>query len=348
MALTDISGYQLFVTVGIFIAYAINYGTEKMRSTAAWRITIGMDFIWAVLLGCGLLFLPESPKYAYRRGNIDEARRTMSSLLGVPENHQVVSKELGEMKSTLEAEQASGDGRWWEAFTGPRMVYRNLLGIAIFSFQQLTGANFFFYYGTTVFAAAGVSNSYVTQIIIGTVNVACTFPGLYFVQHFSHRKCLILGGLWMSMCFVVFASVGHFALDRVDPTRTPTAGVVMIVFTCLFIAAFASTWGPMSWGESAALYPVHYRATCMAVATAANWIWNFLISFFTPFITAAIDYRYGYVFAACCLAMAATIYFFLIESRKRTLEKLDTMYVSRVPPWKSGKWDSARISGTVG
>ena len=178
MALTDISGYQLFVTVGIFIAYAINYGTEKLRSTAAWRITMGMDFIWAVLLGCGLLFFPESPKYAYRRGNIDEARRTMSSLLGVQENHQVVSKELGEMKSTLEAEQASGDGRWWEAFTGPRMVYRNLLGIAIFSFQQLTGANFFFYYGTTVFAAAGVSNSYVTQIIIGTVNIACTVPGL--------------------------------------------------------------------------------------------------------------------------------------------------------------------------
>ena len=66
-----------------------------------------------------------------------------------------------------------------------------------------------------------------------------------------------------------------------------------------------------------------------------------LDSFFTPFITAAIDYRYGYVFAACCLAMAATIYFFLIGSRNRTLEKLDNIYVSRIPPWESGERDSA-------
>jgi hypothetical protein len=32
------------------------------------------------------------------------------------------------------------------------------------------------------------------------------------------------------------------------------------------------------------MYPFKYRAVCMGVATAANWTWNFLISFFTPFV----------------------------------------------------------------
>ena len=77
---------------------------------------------------------------------------------------------------------------------------------------------------------------------------------------------------------------------------------------------------------------------CMGISSASNWIWNFLISFFTPFITSAIDYRYGYVFAACCFLGAAVVYFFLCESRGRSLEEIDTMYIMHVSPLKSSSW----------
>jgi MFS transporter, SP family, sugar:H+ symporter len=76
----------------------------------------------------------------------------------------------------------------------------------------------------------------------------------------------------------------------------------------------------------------------MAMATASNWTFNFLISFFTPFITGVIDFRYGYVFAACCFAGAVVVYIFLCESQGRTLEEIDTMYILKVVPWKSAKW----------
>lgn len=140
------------------------------------------------------------------------------------------------------------------------------------------------------------------------------------------------------MCFLVFSSVGHFALDRANPTATPKAGTAMIVFACLFIAAFASTWGPMVWTANSELYPSRYRAQCMAMSTASNWVWNFLIAFFTPFITSAIDFRYGYVFAACCAVASLTVYFFLLESQGRTLEEIDKMYILRIKPWESSKY----------
>lgn len=60
---------------------------------------------------------------------------------------------------------------------------------------------------------------------------------------------------------------------------TPTAGSVLIAFSCLFIAAFATTWGPLIWAVVAELYPSQYRGPCMALATASNWFWNFMISF---------------------------------------------------------------------
>lgn len=46
----------------------------------------------------------------------------------------------------------------------------------------------------------------------------------------------------MFVCYLVFASLGYFALEESDGTNNTTIGMVMIVFACLFIAAFASTW----------------------------------------------------------------------------------------------------------
>lgn len=165
--------------------------------------------------------------------------------------------------------------------------------------------------------------------------------GLYFVEHFGRRKCLFLGALWMFVCFMVFASIGHFKFQpaEVGSSEAKSSGMVMIIFACLFIAAFASTWGPIIWAVVGEMFPYRYRAVSMGLATASNWLWNFLLAFFTPFITGAIDFRYGYVFAACNLCAALVVYFFLMESAGRTLEEVDFMYITHVNPRKSSKWN---------
>ncbi|KAF7128288.1 hypothetical protein CNMCM5793_002830 [Aspergillus hiratsukae] len=334
------SSYQLFVTLGIFVAYCINFGTESMANSGSWRITLGITFLWGLILGIGIVFFPESPRYNCRHGRIDQAKSTMSKLYGVPQNHRVILEELGEIEGQLEAESASKGGwhGWVEMFQGPRMPYRIFLGIVLQALQQLTGANYFFYYGTVVFNGAGIRNTYVTQMILGGVNFGTTFGGLYVIEHFGRRKSLITGGIWMFICFMVFASVGHFSLNVRDPPQTPGAGKAMVVFACLFITGFAMTWGPMVWAIVAELYPSRYRAKAMALATASNWLWNFLIGFFTPFITGDIDFAYGYVFAGCLFAGVLVVYFCVLEGKGKTLEEMDMMYVMRVPAWKSSKW----------
>jgi SP family sugar:H+ symporter-like MFS transporter len=337
-----VSCYQLFITLGIFIAYCINYGTKSHISPSSWRIPMGVGFIWSVLMAIGIMFLRESPRWEYRKGKIESARTTIAKSYGVPENHWEVDREIREIKAKLDAENAGGGKHpWYEVFTGPRMMYRTLLGISMQALQQLTGANFFFYYGTTIFTATGLDDSFQTSMILGGINFAMTFFGIYVVERFGRRRALITGGLWMFCCFMVFASVGHFALDQVNPKNTPEAGSAMIAFACLFIAGYAMTWAPIVWAIVGELYPTRYRAQAMGLATASNWIWNFLISFFTPFITGAIDYRYGYVFAACNLLGATVVYFFLCETRGRSLEEIDTMYIMHVPPRQSTKWVTA-------
>jgi SP family sugar:H+ symporter-like MFS transporter len=86
----------------------------------------------------------------------------------------------------------------------------------------------------------------------------------------------------------------------------------------------------------------------MALATASNWLWNFLISFFTTFITRKIGYWYGLVFGGSCLFLAGFVFFFVIESKDRSLEEIDTMYVLGVKPAFSGKWDGSMSQDNEG
>lgn len=331
------------------MADIINFGTESLPSTASYRIPMGIGFIWAIILVVGILLMPESPRFDIHHGRHERALRTMTKFYGVPLNHQAVAIETAEINKAIEA--SSGDHPWYEVFSGPRMLYRVLLGMSLQAFQQLTGANYFFYYGTTIFSGVGISNSYVTAMILGAVNVLCTFPGLYMVEKFGRRKCLISGALFQFMCFLVFASIGHFKFQPAslagDTATEKSSGTVMIVFACLFIASFASTWGPMVWASISDIYPYRYRAAGIAFATSANWGFNFLLAFFTPFITGDIDFQYGYVFAACNFAAALTVYFFLIESQGRTLEEVDYMYIIHVNPIKSSKWDPKEAGENV-
>lgn len=192
-------------------------------------------------------------------------------------------------------------------------------------------------YLQTIFSSVQIS-SFITQMILNGINFGVTFIGLYLVEHYGRRKSLIAGSIWMFVCFVVFASVGHFSLDVNEPSNTPKQGIALIVMAALFILGYATTWGPMVWTLIAEIYPSKYRAKGMALATASNWTWNFLIAFFTPFITQNIDFALGYVFAGCNLVGGILVYLFVIEGQGRTLEEIDTMYLERVNPRKSAKW----------
>ncbi|KAF2748596.1 MFS monosaccharide transporter-like protein [Sporormia fimetaria CBS 119925] len=337
-----ISSYQLFITLGIFLAAVFNYAAERHQSgkAASWQITMGLGFVFASILGFGILLFAETPRFDYRKGRIDRAKNTMSRVYGVREDHPAIKSELAEIKAKLDEESVKGSPirefiNMWKA---PKMAHRLLIGCGLQMFQQLTGANYFFYYGVTIFQGTGINNSYVTQMILNGINFGTTFYGLYIVEHYGRRKSLIAGSIWMFICFMIFASVGAFSLDRENPQNTEQQATVMICFACFFIFGFATTWGPMIWTICGELFPSRYRAKAMALTTATNWLWNFLIAFFTPFITKSINFKYGYVFAGCNLVAGLLVYFFVIEGKGRTLEEIDTMYLLGVKPWQSAKY----------
>ncbi|EDN10605.1 hypothetical protein HCAG_07066 [Histoplasma mississippiense (nom. inval.)] len=282
--------------------------------SGAWRIPLGITFIRILILGIGALLFPDSPRFDYRAGRIDKAKKSLMRFYGIPHNHKQLHLELEGIREKYEEDMAAQDERWYHMFSAPGMKHRLLLGATLHGLHQLTGANFFFYTAATVFRGFGVQNRYISQVILGAIDFGGSCLSLYTVENFGRRKSLIVGAIWMSVCCAVYASIGHFELNEAMPELTPGPGRAMVVVACLFMLGFASTWGPIVWVIIAEIYPSRYRARAMGLATASNWLWNFLLAFFTPFITEAIDFRYGYIFSGCLFVGVATVYFGVIEA----------------------------------
>ncbi|EJT72421.1 high-affinity glucose transporter ght2 [Gaeumannomyces tritici R3-111a-1] len=340
-----VASYQLLITFGILISNILNYGVRTIQDDdASWRIVIGLGIFFSLPLGIGILFVPESPRWLGARGDWDGARMSLARLRGLKHDpsNRLIERDFVEMRDVIETEHSVGTGTWAECFTGgggskgiPKIVYRTFLGIALHFAQQWTGVNYFFYYGATVFKSAGIEDPIQTQLILGAVNVLCTFWGLYVVEKFGRRLPLIVGAFWQAAWLAVFASVG----TALPPETNSTTGIVMIVSACMFIASFASTWGPIAWVVIGETFTLRTRAKQASLATAGNWLGNFLLSLLTPPATAGISFKFGYVFTACNVAGGLLVYFFLYESRMLSLENVDRMYGEpNVKPWNSKKW----------
>jgi MFS transporter, SP family, sugar:H+ symporter len=103
----------------------------------------------------------------------------------------------------------------------------------------------------------------------------------------------------------------------------------------------------MAWAVAAEIYPGRYRSEAIALCSAANWLFNFLLAFFTTFITSDIGFAYGYVFAGCNLAAVFIVYFFLPETNNKTLEEIDTMFLLEVSPLKSSRWEPPQAEDLI-
>lgn len=144
-----VATYQLLITAGIFVSYAICIGTRYLNTNgASWRIPIAIGWVWAVTLGVGILFMPESPRWLIGHGKLDEAKRSIARVRAVPIDSDHVRYAFDEMCEDIERERADGDGTWKDALFGhpkySKLAYRTYLLMMLQSLQQLTGANYFF------------------------------------------------------------------------------------------------------------------------------------------------------------------------------------------------------------
>ncbi|CRL22909.1 Sugar/inositol transporter [Penicillium camemberti] len=354
--------YQFCVTIGLMLASCLVYGTEKRKDTGSFRIPIAIQFIWAIVLAAGLIFLPDSPRYFVKKGRIEEARKALCIVRDQPPHSEYIEAELSEIIANEEYERsvipdAGWFGSWKNCFTGSLWVQksnlrRTILGTSLQMMQQWTGVNFIFYFSTTFLQSTGaISNTFLMSMIFTIVNVFSTPISFYTVEKFGRRPLLIFGALGMLICQFLVAIIGvtiGFNKTHVSDSGSTIANNIsavnaQVALIAIYIFFFASTWGPGAWILVGEIFPIPIRSRGVALSTASNWLWNTIIAVITPYMVgenpgeANMRSSVFFVWGSLCTACFVYSYFLVPETKGLSLEQVDKM-MEESTPRTSAKW----------
>ena len=299
-----VSGYQMAITIGIFLAYLVN---GRLAAETDWRLMLGAAAVPGIALFGVALFAPESPRWLMLRNRRADAARE----LGRIEPAAAVEPRLDAIAATLKQDaKAAG---WSELFHAEwRKPLLVALGLALL--QKITGINAIIYYANQIFAAAGFATESaragVTLWAVGGVNVVATLIAVAFIDKIGRRKLLLAGLIGMGASLAVVGVAFRFiapavAAGAAAPAAAAssaaassaasalaaaprTAGIVTVAALVVFIACFAFSLGPVTWTVINEVFPARIRSRGVALATAANWGSAWLVSQFFLSLTTAI------------------------------------------------------------
>jgi len=348
---------QWAITWGILIQYFVQYGASNVgggpndpnQPEAAFRIPWGIQIVPAAILLVGLFFLPRSPRWLASKDRWDEAIQILANLhAGGNIDDPKVLAEYQEIEEALRFEQSESVSHF-RAILEPHMLKRVILGMSIQMWSQLCGMNIMMYFIVYIMEAANIGSPLLTASIQYIINVVLTLPAIIYLDSWGRRPSFLIGSFFMMVfLFTDGALQAIYGQPNTPATQNSSnsdvtwivinnkpASSAIVACSYLFVATFATTWGPSSWTYPAEIFPSKIRTTAVSMATASNWFWNCVLSFAVPPLLWNISWKMYMIFGT--FNGLALIHIFLTapETKGKTLEEMDEVFDSRVPAWRS-------------
>ncbi|KAL7797410.1 high-affinity glucose transporter [Trichoderma ceciliae] len=361
---------QWGITWGILIQYLIQYGAVKLIDSdsnslhpqdSAFRISFGVQIVPGLLLFIALFFLPQSPRYYATEDLWGASVQLLADLHGNGDmRHPQVLAQYREIEDDLRAERENGEASFRMLLFQKHLRRRLALGMSVQAWSQLCGVNIMMYYVVYIVVGAGIASPFLIASIQYVINVVFTVPGIFLVDKWGRRPTLLVGSFIMMTCLFFMGTLQkYYGQPNTAETRSDLnaqlswiveenrpASIGIIFFSCLFVATFAATWGPISWVYPAEIFPNGIRSRAVALCTATNWLCNVAVAFAVPRLLWAINYNTYYMFGAFNCVALIHMFVAAYETKGYTLEEMDEAFSSRLPAWKSRQKES-KLDGLV-
>ncbi|MEV4760319.1 sugar porter family MFS transporter [Micromonospora sp. NPDC049559] len=308
---------QLAVTVGIAVAYLMNFALKDVPGN--WRWMLGLAALPGLALVAGMLTLPETPRWLAEHGR-DEPARAVLTRLDAGYGDADVEREVAGMRSGAGRRVATRD------LFAPRLRRVFLVGLGLALFQQFVGVNTVIYYAPTILEQAGLgTDQAVSQALaVGLTNVAFTVLAILLLDRVGRRPLLLGGTAGLGVALLLLAL--YFGVGALRDSAPWLALAALL----LFVAGFAIGLGPMFWLLISEIFPQRIRSRAMSTVTVANWLANFAVS--ATFLSlAGAATRTGAFLLYAFLTVLAMIFFWrrVPETRGVSLEEIEARLTRR-------------------
>jgi len=308
---------QFAIIFGMLVVYFVNYfiarqGDETWLNSIGWRYMFASELIPCTLFLIFLFFVPETPRYMVLKGNEAKALNILEKVNGKEKGTQV----LDEIKGSI------------VHHSGKLLSFGILviiIGVLLSVFQQFVGINVVLYYAPEIFKnmGSGTDTALLQTIIVGVINLSFTVVAILTVDKFGRKPLMIIGAA--GMAFFMFALGFSFFFQKV--------GLGALIFMLGYVGCFAVSWGPVVWVLLSEIFPNKIRCKAMAIAVAAQWISNFLISWTFPLMnksTFLVDkFHNGFAYWIYGIMSVLAVLFmwkFVPETKGKTLEEMEHLW----------------------
>ncbi len=319
-----VSLYQLSITLGILLAFLVDWIVLNRAGAAAgiitaessglwnwlfvlelWRGMFGTEIPIALMFLILLFLVPETPRWLISKGRNVKAREIMNRIMGseqaelqMAEIEEMVRIETGGLKELLQ----------------PFLRIPLLIGALLPMFSHLSGIAAIMYFAPNIIneSIQSVESSFLGAVLVGIVNCAFTFVAIMNIEKFGRRKLLLIGvtGAFISLAGVaiLFAVGSQF----------------VIIPLLMYVACFAFSYGPIVWVIISEIFPTRIRGLAVALGSFSLMVTGFFITLTNPIlIESVMPSGTFFIYAALTLPAIWFIWRYVPETKGKTLEEIE-------------------------
>ncbi|CAK7201505.1 hypothetical protein SEUCBS139899_004211 [Sporothrix eucalyptigena] len=314
--------------IGQFIAAVVLRGVTNMTGQWAYRIPFAVQWVWPIPLFLGVYFAPESPWWLVRKDRLDEAETVLKRLTnGKVDTRQTVAM----LVHTNQLEQAYESGTtYWDLFKGVNLRRTEIACMAwciqVFFGLPLNG------YDTYFFEQAGLNTVYAFDLTVGDRLIALTGTALSWVMltFFGRRTIYMIG---ISCNVTLLLAIGLSAISSAN-----AAGWAQSILLMCWPLITSMTVGSVAFSIVSEVGSTRLRAKTIAIARNSWNLLNIIFGVIMPYLinpdAAGLKGKAAFIFVFLGILCFVYVVFRLPETKHRTYEELDILFMRKVPARK--------------
>ncbi|KAJ3349516.1 hypothetical protein HDU83_000434 [Entophlyctis luteolus] len=332
--------YNCWWTVGSFLCEGVIRGTITIQNNWSWRVPLLAQIVPATIMVLGAYWLPESPRWLLINGRTAEAKACLVKFHGKgDENDLLVAAEIEEIQEAVNEERETTSGFWSlfnfkPLFDSPSSRYRLLCLVILQGFLAFNGGSLGSF-SVKFNELAGFTDPLLLQDMtwIGSAwGVVTSLAGSTFVDKLGRRTML----LYFLVLWYFFLTLSATALTLVTSNDDQWSGRrgTAILYVCL--GYFGSTAWTFFFTPLQALYPVEFfnstqRGRGLALGNLISNVCNIINNYLIPIAVTTIGSHIYWVYVTWGIVTISVVYFFMPETKGRSLEELEEIYSSKNP-----------------
>ncbi|KAF5269955.1 hypothetical protein FQR65_LT05754 [Abscondita terminalis] len=308
------SFYYLFLAFGWFLSYVLGYAVNV-------KIFIIICTSIPIVFFMAFLCQVESPIFKVKQKRYKEAKEILIYLRSKTCD---VDAEIQGIKLGLEMRQKLS---FRQAFRKRSTKIALIVSLCLAFFQQIGGTIVLTFYVVEIFISSGSSfNPKESTIFIGGLRVLGAVASSSIIELFPRKILMSVSTFISGLGLIILGSYNTLKHRSIASEDTlSTLSFMPILGLSIFILMVSVGLAPIPSIVAAELFPPEIKGFGMAIMATFSSLLLFLISLFY------IDLKYVlgedgifYLFATSCLLCSAFSFFFIPETRGKSLEQIQT------------------------